>query len=164
MVDKKIYIAGHRGMVGSAILRRLQSSGHTHLVTRTRQELDLLDQHAVRDFLKAERPDYIFLAAARVGGIHANNTYRTDFIYDTSPSRTTSSMVPSKPASATCASSAPAASTRETARSPSKKTTSSPARWNLRCHQARRHPAQATQRLARKSTRLAGRDRLARRH
>ena len=79
--NAKIYIAGHRGMVGSAIVRRLQSGGYTNLLTRTRQQLDLLDQQSVRDFLKAEKPDYIFLAAAKVGGIHANNTYRTDFIY-----------------------------------------------------------------------------------
>ncbi|MDZ4253399.1 MAG: GDP-L-fucose synthase [Sulfuritalea sp.] len=77
-----IYIAGHRGMVGSAIVRRLQQGGYTNLVTRTRQELDLLDQRATFDFLAAEKPDYIFLAAARVGGIHANNTYRADFIYE----------------------------------------------------------------------------------
>jgi GDP-L-fucose synthase len=81
MVDKKIYIAGHRGMVGSAIVRRLKSAGYTNLVTRTRQELDLLDQQAVFEFMQTEKPDYIFLAAAKVGGIHANNTYRADFIY-----------------------------------------------------------------------------------
>ena len=69
-------------MVGSAILRRLQSAGFTNLITRTRQDLDLLDQRATFDFLQAEKPDYIFLAAARVGGIHANNTYRADFIYE----------------------------------------------------------------------------------
>ena len=76
-----MYVAGHRGMVGSAIVRRLQSGGYTNLLTRTRQQLDLLDQQSVREFLKVEKPDYIFLAAAKVGGIHANNTYRTDFIY-----------------------------------------------------------------------------------
>src|SRR5450759_3341233 len=83
-IDKtsKIYIAGHRGMVGSAIVRRLQQGGYTHLITRTRQELDLLEQRAVFDFLDAEKPEYIFMAAARVGGIHANNTYRADFIYE----------------------------------------------------------------------------------
>jgi len=78
----KIYIAGHRGMVGSAIVRRLQHGGYANLITRTRQELDLLDQRAVFEFLQAEKPDYIFLAAAKVGGIHANNTYRADFIYE----------------------------------------------------------------------------------
>ncbi len=78
----KIYIAGHRGMVGAAIVRRLQAAGYTNLITRTRQELDLLDQRATFDFLLAEQPDYIFMAAARVGGIHANNTYRADFIYE----------------------------------------------------------------------------------
>ena len=79
--NAKIYVAGHRGMVGSAIVRRLQSGGYTNLLTRTRQQLDLLDQQSVREFLKVEKPDYIFFAAAKVGGIHANNTYRTDFIY-----------------------------------------------------------------------------------
>lgn len=80
--DSKIYIAGHRGMVGSAIVRRLQSAGYTNLLVRPHQELDLLDQHATFNFLQTEKPDYIFLAAARVGGIHANNTYRADFIYE----------------------------------------------------------------------------------
>jgi len=69
-------------MVGSAIVRRLQSAGYTNLITRTRQELNLLDQRATFDFLQSEKPDYIFMAAARVGGIHANNTYRADFIYE----------------------------------------------------------------------------------
>jgi GDP-L-fucose synthase len=82
MAGKKVYVAGHRGMVGSAIERRLRRAGYHNLVTRTRQELDLLDQHAVLDFLKFEQPEYIFLAAARVGGIHANNNYRADFIYE----------------------------------------------------------------------------------
>jgi GDP-L-fucose synthase len=81
MIAKKIYIAGHRGMVGSAIMRRLQRAGYENLITRTRQELDLLDQRTVLGFLQTEKPDYIFLAAARVGGIQANNTYRADFIY-----------------------------------------------------------------------------------
>lgn len=78
----KIYIAGHRGMVGGAILRRLQARGDADIVTRTHAELDLTDQAAVRDFMAAERPDTVILAAARVGGIHANNTYPADFIYD----------------------------------------------------------------------------------
>ncbi len=82
MSDKKIYVAGHRGMVGSALVRRLQRAGYRNIVARTREELDLLDQRAAYDFLRAEKPDYIFLAAARVGGIHANNTYRADFIYE----------------------------------------------------------------------------------
>ncbi len=69
-------------MVGSAIFRRLQSAGYTNLITRTRQELNLLDQRATFDFLQSEKPDYIFIAAALVGGIHANNTYRADFIYE----------------------------------------------------------------------------------
>lgn len=80
--DAKICVAGHRGMVGSAIVRRLQQGGYTRLITRTRQEFDLLEQRAVFDFLDAEKPQYIFMAAARVGGIHANNTYRADFIYE----------------------------------------------------------------------------------
>jgi len=78
----KIYIAGHRGMVGSAILRRLKEAGYQHFVLRTSAELDLRNQAAVFDFFQQERPDYVFLAAARVGGILANNTYRAEFIYD----------------------------------------------------------------------------------
>lgn len=81
MVARKIYIAGHRGMVGSAIVRRLQTAGYTNLVTRTRKELDLLDQRAVFDFLQTEKPDYIFIAASKVGGILANDTHRADFVY-----------------------------------------------------------------------------------
>jgi GDP-L-fucose synthase len=77
----KIYVAGHRGMVGSAIVRRLQSAGYTNLLTRSHAELDLTDQSSVAAFLSGERPDYIFMAAAKVGGIHANNTFRGDFIY-----------------------------------------------------------------------------------
>jgi GDP-L-fucose synthase len=79
--DAKIYIAGHRGMVGSAIARRLTSAGYTNLVFRTHAELDLTNQLAVGEFLSREKPDYVFLAAAKVGGIHANNTYRAEFIY-----------------------------------------------------------------------------------
>jgi len=77
----KIFVAGHRGMVGSALVRRLRSGGYTNLLLRTRAELDLLDQAAVRTFLREHRPDYIYVAAAKVGGIHANNTYRAEFIY-----------------------------------------------------------------------------------
>jgi GDP-L-fucose synthase len=80
--DAKIYVAGHRGMVGSALVRNLRSKGYSNIVTRTRAELDLLDQQAVNRFLKLEKPAYIFLAAAKVGGIQANNTYRADFIYE----------------------------------------------------------------------------------
>jgi GDP-L-fucose synthase len=79
--NSKIYIAGHRGMVGSAIVRRLSLAGFTNLVTRSHNELDLTDQAAVQQFMQAEKPDYIFLAAAKVGGIHANNTYRAEFIF-----------------------------------------------------------------------------------
>lgn len=80
--DTKIFVSGHRGLVGSAIVRRLVAGGYTNLVTRTREELDLLDQRAVHEFLRAERPDYIFGAAAKVGGIQANNLYRAEFIYE----------------------------------------------------------------------------------
>jgi GDP-L-fucose synthase len=80
--DSKIYIAGHRGMVGSAITRKLQSEGFTNFVTRTSAELDLRDQHAVAAFFAQEKPEYVFLAAAKVGGIVANNTYRAEFLYD----------------------------------------------------------------------------------
>jgi GDP-L-fucose synthase len=77
----KIFVAGHRGMVGSAIVRKLAAKGYTNIVTRTHKELDLLDQAAVQEFMRTEQPGYIFLAAARVGGINANNIYRADFIY-----------------------------------------------------------------------------------
>lgn len=78
----KIYVAGHRGMVGSAIVRSLQKNGYTNLVVRTSQELDLRSQQAVSDFFASEKPAYVFLAAAKVGGIVANNTYRADFLYE----------------------------------------------------------------------------------
>ncbi len=78
----KIYVAGHRGMVGSALVRRLQSEGYQNIVTRTSKELDLRDQVAVFEFLEKEKPEYVFLAAAKVGGIVANNTYRADFLYE----------------------------------------------------------------------------------
>jgi GDP-L-fucose synthase len=80
-LTSKIYIAGHRGMVGSAILRNLQKKGFTNIITRTSEELDLIDQKAVADFFAKEKPEYVFLAAAKVGGIQANNVYRADFIY-----------------------------------------------------------------------------------
>lgn len=77
----KIYVAGHRGMVGSAIVRRLKKEGFNNIITRGSKELDLTNQQAVADFFAAEKPEYVFLAAAKVGGIHANNIYRADFIY-----------------------------------------------------------------------------------
>ncbi|WP_345127632.1 GDP-L-fucose synthase [Hymenobacter antarcticus] len=80
-LNDKIYIAGHRGMVGSAMVRRLEQAGFTNLLVRTSQELDLRDQTAVRAFFEENQPTYVVLAAALVGGIHANNTYRADFIY-----------------------------------------------------------------------------------
>ncbi|MEW5774028.1 MAG: GDP-L-fucose synthase [Thermodesulfobacteriota bacterium] len=80
--DAKIYVAGHRGLVGSAIVRALQRAGFSNLLLRTRAQCDLTDQRAVRDMLATERPDYVFLAAAKVGGIHANATYPAQFIYD----------------------------------------------------------------------------------
>lgn len=79
--NAKIYVAGHRGMVGSAILRNLGASGYSNIVTKTHTELDLLDQSAVTKFFQQEKPEYVFLAAAKVGGIHANNTLRAEFIY-----------------------------------------------------------------------------------
>jgi GDP-L-fucose synthase len=81
-LNDKIYIAGHRGMVGSAILRHLKAQGYTNFVLRTSSELDLRNQQAVEEFFEKEKPDYVFLAAAKVGGIIANNTYRGDFIYE----------------------------------------------------------------------------------
>lgn len=80
--DSKIYIAGHRGLVGSAIVENLESKGYTNLVNKTHAELDLTDQKAVREFFEMEKPEYVILAAAKVGGIVANNTYRADFIYE----------------------------------------------------------------------------------
>ena len=81
-INARIYVAGHRGLVGSAIVRRLQSDGATHLILRTHQQLDLTDQKAVEAFFFRECPEYVFLAAARVGGIHANSTYPAEFIRD----------------------------------------------------------------------------------
>lgn len=83
MMDKsaKIYIAGHRGLVGSAIVRKLESEGYTNLIVKTHEELDLLNQKAVADFFNTEKPEHVFLAAAKVGGILANNSYPADFIY-----------------------------------------------------------------------------------
>lgn len=84
MMEKKsrIYVAGHRGLVGSAIVRNLKSKGFENIITRTHKELDLTNQADVRRFFEEEKPEYVFLAAAKVGGIHANNTYPADFIYD----------------------------------------------------------------------------------
>lgn len=80
--NSRIYVAGHRGLVGSAIVRNLKANGFTNIITRTHAELDLTNQADVRKFFEEERPEYVFLAAAKVGGIHANNTYPADFIYD----------------------------------------------------------------------------------
>ena len=81
MSKQKIYLAGHRGMVGSAVLRQLQASGHDNIVVHTHHELDLTDQSAVKTFMQTEKPDQVILAAAKVGGIHANNEYPAEFIY-----------------------------------------------------------------------------------
>lgn len=80
--DSKIYVAGHRGMVGSAIVRELKRQGYTNIITRTHRELDLIDQRAVNEFFESERPEYVFLAAAKVGGIVANQSALADFMYD----------------------------------------------------------------------------------
>jgi GDP-L-fucose synthase len=80
--NSKIYIAGHRGMVGSALLRNLQQKGYTNFLLKTSEEIDLRNQQQVADFFASEKPDYVFLAAAKVGGINANNTYRAEFLYD----------------------------------------------------------------------------------
>lgn len=81
-LDAKIYVAGHRGLVGSALMRNLQSKGYHNFITRAHAELDLTDQSAVAEFFRQEKPDYVFLAAAKVGGIYANNTYPAEFIYE----------------------------------------------------------------------------------
>lgn len=80
--DSKIYVAGHRGLVGSAIVRNLKAKGYTNIILKTHSELDLTKQVEVRKFFEEEKPEYVFLAAAKVGGIHANNTYPADFIYE----------------------------------------------------------------------------------
>ncbi len=80
--NSKIFVAGHRGMVGSAIVNDLKSKGYTNIITRTSSELNLIDQDKVAEFFETEKPEYVFLAAAKVGGIIANNTYRADFIYE----------------------------------------------------------------------------------
>lgn len=81
-LDAKIYVAGHRGLVGSAIVRNLEDKGYKNIIYRTHKELDLTNQEAVRRFFEEEKPEYVFLAAAKVGGIHSNNTYPADFIYE----------------------------------------------------------------------------------
>jgi GDP-L-fucose synthase len=81
-INQKIYVAGHRGMLGSAIMRHLISAGYSNLVIRSREELDLTSQVAVENFFSLEKPDIVYLAAARVGGIHANNTYPAEFVYE----------------------------------------------------------------------------------
>ena len=80
--DSKIYVAGHRGMVGSAIVRELKRQGYNNIITRTHAELDLVSQQAVNEFFEKEKPEYVFLAAAKVGGIIANSTALADFMYD----------------------------------------------------------------------------------
>ncbi|MDP4953946.1 MAG: GDP-L-fucose synthase [Flavobacteriales bacterium] len=80
--DSRIFVAGHRGMVGSAIVRQLEALGHQNIITRTSSEVDLMNQAAVNAFFQEEQPEYVFLAAAKVGGIHANNVYRADFLYN----------------------------------------------------------------------------------
>ncbi|MDC3260011.1 NAD-dependent epimerase/dehydratase family protein, partial [bacterium] len=79
--NSKIYVAGHRGMVGSSIIRALETEGYSNIIFRTSAELDLTNQEAVSNFFEAEKPEFVFLAAAKVGGIHANNVYRADFLY-----------------------------------------------------------------------------------
>ena len=81
-LNDKIYIAGHRGLVGSAIVRQLKSRGFCNLITRTHEELDLTNQSLVNDFFKQEKPQYVILAAGKVGGIYANNTYPAEFIFN----------------------------------------------------------------------------------
>ena len=81
-INSKIYVAGHRGMVGSAIVRELQRQGYTHIITRTHAELDLCRQEQVEQFFATEKPEYVFLAAAKVGGIIANHTALADFMYE----------------------------------------------------------------------------------
>ena len=95
--SSRIYIAGHRGLVGSAIVRRLQTAGHSQLLLRSHAELDLTDAQATQAFFDAERPEFVFLAAAKVGGIVANNRYPAEFIRDNLAFRTASSTRPTRP-------------------------------------------------------------------
>ena len=81
-INDLIYVAGHQGMVGSAILRKLKQKGFTNIIVRTRMELDLMSQSKVQEFFKSEKPDIVILAAAKVGGIYANNTFPAEFIYN----------------------------------------------------------------------------------
>ncbi len=111
----RIFLAGHRGMVGGAILRRLRATGADEILTRTSAELDLTDQAAVARFMTDTRPDAVILAAAKVGGIHANNTYPADFIYENLMIEAMSSTRPSRAGVQQAAAfSAPPASTRAT--------------------------------------------------
>ncbi|MDP4828003.1 MAG: NAD-dependent epimerase/dehydratase family protein, partial [Flavobacteriales bacterium] len=80
--SSSIFVAGHRGMVGSAIVRKLQAEGYTNILTKTSSELDLMNQAEVNAFFASNKPEYVFLAAAKVGGIHANNVYRAEFLYN----------------------------------------------------------------------------------
>jgi len=80
--NAKIYVAGHRGLVGSALMRQLQLQGYSNIVTRTHAELDLTNHQSVANFFQSEKPEYVILAAAKVGGIHANNTYPAEFIHE----------------------------------------------------------------------------------
>jgi GDP-L-fucose synthase len=80
--EAKIYIAGHKGLVGSALVRKLEKDGYSNIITKNHSQLDLIDQKAVEQFFNEEKPDYVFLAAAKVGGILANDTYPAEFIYD----------------------------------------------------------------------------------
>ena len=81
-LNSKIYVAGHTGLVGSAILRKLKSKGYKNLIYRTRKQLDLKNKKKIQNFLKLQKPDFIFIAAAKVGGIYSNNKYKADFIFD----------------------------------------------------------------------------------
>ena len=82
LLEDKIFVAGHRGMLGSALVRALKKAGHSNLITRTSSELDLSNQAQVNEFFESEKPKFVFMAAAKVGGIVANNTYRAEFLYN----------------------------------------------------------------------------------
>ena len=116
-MTQRIYVAGHRGMVGSAIVRRLQRLGGVEIVTATHAELDLTNQAAVQAFFAAQRIDAVYLAAAKVGGIHANNTYPAEFIFENLMIEATSSMPRTRPGCRSCCFWVRAASTPSTPRS-----------------------------------------------
>jgi nucleoside-diphosphate-sugar epimerase len=139
MAKKKIFIAGHRGLVGSALVRLYETRAEWEIVTRTRSELDLLDREAVREFFASEKPAAVILAAAKVGGIHANSTQQVEFLLQNMHIQ---NNVIEAAADHVSSSSEVPAFTRRTAPSRSRRNTSSPPRWNrpMKATRSRKSP------------------------